>query len=114
MINLMSAHGIGCKKASIMLGTKIYDGTVYAYVTVMKDSSTKEALQYADGYIDADTFQWETVANVSDNPSAMLSRWNTSRAPRKQTVPTCSAFQWRQQHPRISISTLSFHKGVPA
>ena len=66
MINLMSAHGIGCKKASIMLGTKIYDGTVYAYVTVIKGSSTKEALQYADGYIDADTFQWETVANVSN------------------------------------------------
>ena len=51
----------------IMLGTKIYDGVVYAYVTVLKSSSTKEELKYVDGYIDADTFQWETVANVRDS-----------------------------------------------
>lgn len=50
----------------IMLGTKIYDGIVYAYVTVIKSSSTAENLKYADGYIDEDTFQWETVANVSE------------------------------------------------
>lgn len=50
----------------IMLGTKIYDGVVYAYVTVIKSNSTKEDLKYVDGYIDADTFQWETVANVSE------------------------------------------------
>ena len=50
----------------IMLGTKIYDGIAYAYVTVIKDVKTKEDLKYADGYIDADTFQWETVANVSE------------------------------------------------
>ena len=50
----------------IMLGTKIYDGVVYAYVTVIKSGSTKEDLKYADGYIDSKTFQWETVANVSD------------------------------------------------
>lgn len=50
----------------IMVGTKIYDGIVYAYVTVIKGSSTAENLKYADGYIDADTFQWETVANVGD------------------------------------------------
>ena len=51
----------------IMLGTKIYDGVVYIYVTVVKDSSVSEQLKYADGYIDPDTFQWETVANVSTN-----------------------------------------------
>ena len=50
----------------IMLGTKIYDGVAYAYVTVIKASSTKEELKYVDGYIDSDTFQWETVANVSE------------------------------------------------
>ena len=50
----------------IMLGTKIYDGIVYAYVTVIKASSTKDDLKYVDGYIDENTFQWETVANVSD------------------------------------------------
>ncbi len=51
-----------------MLGTKIYDGIVYAYVTVIKSTSTAENLKYADGYIDANTFQWETVANVSFHP----------------------------------------------
>ncbi|MBR6863007.1 MAG: DUF3427 domain-containing protein [Acidaminococcaceae bacterium] len=50
----------------IMLGTKIYDCIVYAYVTVVKASITKDELKYVDGYIDAETFQWETVANVSD------------------------------------------------
>ncbi len=56
----------------IMLGTKIYDGVVYAYVTVIKASSTKAELNYADGYIDQDTFQWETVANVSDRELTAL------------------------------------------
>ena len=55
-----------------MLGTKIYDGTVYAYVTVIKGNSTKEDLKYADGYIDPDTFQWETVANVSEKELTAL------------------------------------------
>lgn len=49
-----------------MLGTKIYDGIVYAYVTVIKATNTKDELKYVDGYIDENTFQWETVANVSD------------------------------------------------
>lgn len=51
----------------IMLGTKIYDGVVYIYVTVVKGASVSEQLKYADGYIDPNTFQWETVANVSSN-----------------------------------------------
>lgn len=50
----------------IMLGTKIYDGVVYVYVTVIKGDSTKEELKYADGYIDPNTFQWESVANISN------------------------------------------------
>lgn len=49
-----------------MKGAKIYDGFVYAYVTVLKASSTKEDLKYADGYIDPNTFQWETEAHFSD------------------------------------------------
>ena len=50
----------------IMLGTKIYDGIAYAYVTVIKANNTKVGLRYVDGYIDANAFQWETVANVSE------------------------------------------------
>ena len=56
----------------IMLGTKIYDGVVYAYVTVVKGGGTKEDLKYADGYIDSRTFQWETVANVGNQELANL------------------------------------------
>ncbi len=51
----------------IMLGTKIYDGVVYIYVTIVKANSIKDALKYEDGYIDQRTFRWETVANVSDS-----------------------------------------------
>lgn len=49
----------------IMKGTKIIDGVAYAYVTVIKDKVTNDALKYVDGYLDAKTFQWETVANIS-------------------------------------------------
>ena len=51
----------------IMLGTKIYDGVVYIYVTIHKSSGTKGDLMYADGYLDRDTFQWETVAHIGDS-----------------------------------------------
>lgn len=50
----------------IMQGTKIYDGIAYIYVTINKDDSIKAALKYVDGYIDHDTFRWETVANIRD------------------------------------------------
>lgn len=48
----------------IMLGTDIYDGTVYAYVTVHKASDIKDDLRYADGFLDPQTFLWETKANL--------------------------------------------------
>lgn len=51
----------------IIQGTKIYDGIVYIYVTIVKDASIKDTLKYEDGYIDPNTFRWETVANVNDN-----------------------------------------------
>ena len=63
----------------IMLGTKIYDGIVYAYVTVIKDKATNENLKYADGYIDENTFQWETVANVSDRELEALKQSHSAR-----------------------------------
>ena len=50
----------------IQLGTNVYDGVAYAYVTIHKASSTKENLKYVDGYIDSRTFQWETVAHITD------------------------------------------------
>ena len=56
----------------IMLGTKLYGGVVYAFVTVLKSSSIKDELRYEDGYIDEKTFQWETVANISEKQLAEL------------------------------------------
>ena len=50
----------------IMLGTKNYGGEVYIYVTILKAESIKDDLKYVDGYIDRSTFQWETVAHISD------------------------------------------------
>lgn len=63
---------LGNNPGDIMLGTKIYDNKVYIYVTVIKDASTKETLKYADGYIDEDTFQWETVANIREKELSAL------------------------------------------
>lgn len=51
----------------IMKGTKIIGDTVYIYVTVRKDDAIKATLKYADGYIDNNTFQWETVANITES-----------------------------------------------
>lgn len=51
---------------NIMYGTNIYDGIVYIYVTIVKGTNVKETLRYEDGYIDPNTFRWETVANVSE------------------------------------------------
>lgn len=56
----------------IQLGTNVYDGIAYAYVTIHKSSSTKEELKYVDGYIDPFTFQWETVANIKDKELSAL------------------------------------------
>ena len=56
----------------IMTGTKNYDGIVYAYVTVIKGDNVQDTLHYADGYIDENTFQWETVAHVSDKELTAL------------------------------------------
>ena len=50
----------------IMVGTKNYDGNVYIYVTIVKDDSVKEELRYVDGYLDQNTFRWETVAHISE------------------------------------------------
>ena len=45
---------------------------IRVYVTVLKGDETKEELRYADGYIDPDTFQWETVANVKEKELSEL------------------------------------------
>ena len=49
-----------------MKGTKILKGEVYIYVTIAKNDSIKDDLKYVDGYIDENTFQWETVAHIKE------------------------------------------------
>ncbi len=49
----------------IQKGTVIIGKTVYVFVIIRKDPSS-DNLNYADGYIDEQTFQWETVARVSE------------------------------------------------
>lgn len=55
-----------------MKGTWIINGVVYAFVTVIKNDGTKEGQKYVDGYIDRNTFQWETIANVTPKELAAL------------------------------------------
>ncbi|MBR5387281.1 MAG: DUF3427 domain-containing protein [Clostridiales bacterium] len=57
---------LGKNPGDTMQGTKLYGDIAYAYVTIIKSSSTKETLKYVDGYIDNKTFQWETVAHITD------------------------------------------------
>lgn len=63
---------LGNNPKDIMLGTKVYDGIAYAYVTIVKSTSTKDTLKYVDGYIDAKTFQWETVAHITEKQLSEL------------------------------------------
>ena len=56
----------------IMKGTAIYDEVVYIYVTIVKGADVKEELRYEDGYLDPDTFRWETVAHISDRELTAL------------------------------------------
>lgn len=58
----------------IMKGTQIDNGIVYIYVTVIKGKDTKENLKYEEGYIDKNTFLWETVTNVSDRELMSLKK----------------------------------------
>ena len=67
---------LGNNPGDIMKGTKIMGDEAIIYVTVVKEDNIKDQLKYADGYIDASTFQWETVANVSDGELEKLKRCN--------------------------------------
>lgn len=63
---------LGNNPGDIMLGTKIYDRNVYIYVTIIKSSSISDDLKYVDGYIDENTFQWETVAHITEKELTAL------------------------------------------
>ena len=62
---------------NIQKGTIFNDDIVFAFVTVIKEENINANLKYMDGYIDPDTFQWETVANVGDSELTQLKNSKT-------------------------------------
>lgn len=46
-------------------GTYYKDGNMYIFAGLKKDSSVQEHLNYKDKFLDSETFQWESVANIS-------------------------------------------------
>ena len=47
------------------VGTYYYDDTVVIFASLKKDASVAERLNYKDKFIEANVFQWESMANVS-------------------------------------------------
>ena len=49
------------------LGTYYKNGNMYIFAGLKKDSSVLEHLNYKDKFLDKDTFQWESIANISSS-----------------------------------------------
>ena len=49
------------------LGTYYKDGNMYIFAGLKKDSSVQEHLNYKDKFLDSETFQWESVAQIKAN-----------------------------------------------
>ena len=47
------------------LGTYYKNGNMYIFAGLKKDSSVLEHLNYKDKFLDKETFQWESIANIS-------------------------------------------------
>ena len=47
------------------LGTYYKDGKMYIFAGLKKDASVKEHLNYKNKFLDNETFQWESIANIS-------------------------------------------------
>jgi len=45
-------------------GTYYKNGKIYIFAALKKDSSVQEHLNYKDKFLDSETFQWESVANI--------------------------------------------------
>lgn len=48
------------------LGTYYKDGNMYIFAGLKKDSSVQEHLNYKDKFLDSETFQWESIARISE------------------------------------------------
>lgn len=47
------------------LGTYYKNGNVYIFAGLKKDDTVQEHLNYKDKFLDRETFQWESIANIS-------------------------------------------------
>ena len=48
------------------LGTYYKDGKMYIFAGLKKDDSVQEHLNYKDKFLDSKTFQWESIARISE------------------------------------------------
>ena len=48
------------------LGTYYKDGKMYIFAGLKKDDSVQEHLNYKDKFLDSETFQWESIARISE------------------------------------------------
>lgn len=48
------------------LGTYYMNGNMYIFAGLKKDSSVREHLNYKDKFLDRETFQWESIASISE------------------------------------------------
>lgn len=48
------------------LGTYYKDGKMYIFAGLKKDDSVQEHLNYKDMFLDSETFQWESIAKISE------------------------------------------------
>lgn len=52
-------------------GTYYKNGNMYIFAGLKKDSSVQEHLNYKDKFLDKETFQWESIANISAKDEQM-------------------------------------------
>lgn len=48
------------------LGTYYKNGNMYIFAGLKKDDSVQEHLNYKDKFLDSETFQWESIARISE------------------------------------------------
>ena len=57
-------------------GSYYKNGNMYIFAGLKKDASVQEHLNYKDKFLDKETFQWESIANISANDEQMQQNCN--------------------------------------
>ena len=53
-------------------GTYYKNGNIYIFAGLKKDDTVQEHLNYKDKFLDDETFQWESIANISESEKEHL------------------------------------------